>query len=362
MKNIIRAILVTALLAVLAACGSGSGQSVGTAPSSSVEQSAPEQSPAETEASSADDNTIALPISAMGPEWLPGYLYWADNTRLIVTFHKPSDQGSTVAVLFDIVDQSTREIIAMDGYMGDIRANEQEILITTSEKIYTLSKPDFSFIEESENIGSAWGSNTFEGLSASRDDTGIVIKDRGGVAPDIRVATQSGDIFYDVPIWSPDGRYLHYNKYHGGVGLPIDLCIADRAGNTLWEFEVPELTYNELWSSNNRYILCVADQEYGGTTRLFDIAEGREIAAQTSPYVDCFYDIRDFYELSVFCWRENKAENNYTVCSFDAVSGETTDYITLDDACDIKVSPNGKLMAILEINNPDAIRIICVDA
>jgi len=328
--------------------------------SASVAQSTPEQSTVEAEVSPDDDHTITLPISVVGDEWLPGSIYWIDNTKLIATFSKPSDLETTTAVFYDVVNQSTHEIITMNGYMGGIRANEQEIVITTSEKVYTLSKSDFSLLEETENIGRDWGSNTFGGLSADRDDIGIVIKDRDGAVPDIRVATQSGEIYYDVPIWSPDGRYLYYNKYYGGVGNPIDLCVADRAGNTLWEFEVPELTYDKLWSSNSRYILGIADKEHGGMIRLYDIEEGKEAAAQANPYADYFYDIRDFHELSVFCWRENKAENNYIVCSFDALTGETTEYITLDDACDIKVSPDGKLMAILELNNPDAIKVIPV--
>jgi hypothetical protein len=91
--------------------------------------------------------------------------------------------------------------------------------------------------------------------------------------------------------------------------------------------------------------------------RVFDIQAGEKISELVDPYIDYWCDIRDVYETSVFCWRQKDSEDTqYTICSFDALTGDTTEYATTTKLCDIKVAPNGEQLAVIDREGGGEIR------
>lgn len=313
---------------------------------------------ATTESNKADS---VIPITYNPDEWELQGFGWIESTKLIAVFCDKTS-GSEITkksvVLYNLSDCSEQALFSFSdsGWLGDIRSNGNEILITTSEKVYTIKKPELTSLDASMDKGRDWGADTFGGLSADRDDTGIIIKTRDNPTQTIRVATQTEEYFFDSPRWSPDGQYILYNKYFGGVGDPINLCVADKNGNSLCEFKIPEYDYGSYWSSNSRYIMVIANKEHGGTTRLLDIETGKEIATLKSPYADYFADCRDVYEETAVYWRQNGEADDYTIYTFDALTGSTTDIVTMDTHSDIKFSPDGSLLAVIEKPHPSKIQ------
>jgi len=330
---------------------------------SEVEISKQEPDNNETKSESSNGNFV-IPITYALDEWELQGISWIESTKLIAVFcDKTNQSGSEITekcvVLYDISDCSERALFSFSdsGWVGDIRSDENEILITTSEKVCTISKSDLTLLDESSNKGRDWGANTFGGLSADRDDIGIIIESRDNTVQTIRVATETKEYFFDSPRWSPDGQYVLYNKYFGGVGNPINLCVADKSGNSLCEFEIPEYNYLSYWSSNSQYIMVIANKELGGTTRLLDIETGKEIATLKSPYADYFSDCRDVFDSTAVYWRQNEEDDIYTIYIFDALTGSATDIVTMNTHSDIKFSPDGSLLAVIKGQNPNEIQL-----
>lgn len=305
---------------------------------------------------------VTIPISYGGEGWETQEIGWIDGTKLLAVFEYQdrlrdrSDITEKSVVVYDMADRTERLVCTFrdKGWVGDIRADDNEVLITSSEKLYSLPQADLTQITVSPYKGDDWRCNTFGGLYAGRDELGMVI--RSGAGETIRVATKTEAYFFDGPQWSPDGCYLLYNKYSGGVGHPVNKCIADREGRAVCEFAFPETDNNTYWSNDSRYIVAQVLDHPEGLLRLLDVEAGREIAASPLPYVEHFRSILDVHKSTTVCWRQEGKRQPGIVYTFDVLTGQKTDIVTLPQPCNVKFSPDGRMLAMLEWENATEVR------
>ncbi len=343
------------IAAALAACGPAPVSSPSGAPSSQAVS--PVESGGEGTGNAAVTpevpSAVTIPTSYGGEGWEAQAIGWIDNTRLIAVFgpeetRNGPDVTEKAVVVYNMADKTERLACAFSdgGWVGDIRANADEVLITSSEQLYLLPQADLAQITALPYKGDDWHGNTFGGLYTGRDAQGIVIRSGDGKA--IRVATKTEAYFFDVPQWSPDGRYLLYNKYFGGVGHPVNKCVADRAGRPVCEFAFPQTDQNTYWSNDSRYIVAKVLDHPDGLLRLLDVEAGQEIAARPSPYVEQFRSILDAHKSTTVWWRQAGNRQPCTVYTFDILTGQAVDIATLPRFCDAKFSPDGRTLAVLE--------------
>lgn len=354
MKRIFPFILAVILL--LAACGSPAPQKASSGPAqpdapASATQADP---PREPEAVMAVEGGARIPVTVLDEAavWQLQQMQWLEKNTLLAIFADGVQSLTRTApvrvqgVLFDTATGEQRVVFSLSNvYIGHIEVGGEEIVLYDADTVYTLSRAELSLADTAPSMGTNWGAISRD-LLIHRDDTGILLRDLGEAAEDIRVAEHAeGALYYGQGAWSPDGSRFLLSR-HNAAGVPDGFLICGRDGAVLHQLDVSQpadfpvgdlFGFSMIWSADSRTVL-VNDSL---SLRAVSAATGEDLAACPIPFP--YGDIQDVAGTRAACWREES--DRYYTGVIDLATGRLTDLLETDSHTILRFSPDGDTVA-----------------